>query len=188
MKPYFVKYLPVEGEIEEGDWVLASNEKIGTRLAQAISIHGNVHKYDFVDEDLKKDVYYEEFQFWNKGYSKKVKLFLCSRDIEVDDKLKFKLDKNAKWMDVTLKEVYELNGIQVPIVKYEGQTTIVHTTFDDCLIKVIGEISLEATWVKEGDEFGEDEVRILGYYNSPWDLAGFTVSKVKIKGPCGHFH
>lgn len=58
----------------------------------------------------------------------------------------------------------------------------------------IGLISPDATWVKEGDEFDEDEVEEWQYTEKGWYLPLFLSSvrglaiRYKIKGPCGHFH
>jgi len=114
MKKYFTKYLPVEGEIKEGDYwkhPKAPNTIFPWTKAYA---RGPI----------------------STGLMQKVKLFLCSRDIQVGDKMtrldgsKFKADKapdgSAHW-----------NG---------------HA------YKVIGEVSPDATWVKEGMEFDEEEI------------------------------
>lgn len=68
--------------------------------------------------------------------------------------------------------------------------------------KIIGEISPEATWVKKGDEFAEDEVKIykpleFSHYEEYFDTEIQDTSeravykniiRVSIKGACGHFH
>jgi len=56
--------------------------------------------------------------------------------------------------------------------------------------KVIGKVSKEALWVKDGDEFDDDELIANGYgvnWNKDGDRNGFLYT-LKIKGPCGHFH
>lgn len=70
------------------------------------------------------------------------------------------------------------------------------------LIIAISEISSEAKWVKEGDEFDEDQIEewwgqaethypMLKRLSFP-DKESFLKEKCplicKIKGPCGHFH
>lgn len=57
MKPYFAKYLPVEGEVKDGDY--------------AINSAGSIAQYLVNNDESRK------FQ--------KVQLFLCSRDIQVGD-------------------------------------------------------------------------------------------------------
>jgi len=69
--------------------------------------------------------------------------------------------------------------------------------------QVLGEVSDKAVWVKEGDEFDENEIELWGHTITPNTrqairTVGFDKYKeymkefqkliVKIKGPCGHFH
>lgn len=156
MKPYFAKYLPVEGEIKEGSIILLDN---GTPV-----IVGPAGIDLFTGHSI-------------------VKLFLCSRDIQVGDKIK---DEN----DLTVE--YELNNISY-LNLYKEKELNYH-------FKVIGEISPDATWVKEGDEFQKDEIKLLyksedNYHLLPYDShhkllidANLKVKKgqliVEIKGPC----
>lgn len=153
MKPYFAKYLPVEGEIKDGDSYLHFTGRL---------YHG----------------FSENATFKNKG-DKKVKLFLCSRDIPEQGDLAYPIGGGVKTL------MYHNVGEQKLGLEF---------------IKVIGEISPEAKWVKEGDEF--DEYRDVWYFelNGKWKYVGRnTVDWVKergseiklvckVKGPCGHFH
>lgn len=163
MKTYFAKYLPVEGDIKIGDKFYEEGLGIGTRVG-------------------KKGIY--DFQ--------KVKLFLCSRDIQVGDEV---MDSTG-----TLKAKLDIQPQPNEIAsgKY---------------IKVIGEISPEATWVKEGDEFDEDEVQFKLIYEQDYEDDSIEIVSeeewlkaklkdklkmfnfitlyekiIEIKGPCGHFH
>jgi hypothetical protein len=127
-KLFFTKYLPIEGEIA----------KYGEKV---IDESGDVSVYKYSELNT------------THGNLKKTKLFLCSRDIEVGDKV---LDEEfCEWIvqDSDLKALY-------------------------LLTKVIGEISPEATWVKEGDEFDEEQIQFRGCLQN----------LCLIKGPCGHFH
>jgi hypothetical protein len=117
MKQYFAKYLPVEGEIKEGDIVIGMD-------------------------------------------GKKVKLFLCSRNIQVGDKV---LDIRTN----TWKEVNNSCGVEL----YKQKP-------NDIQFKVIGEISPNAKWVKEGDEFEENDWD----YSEEEDDKGEKV--IKIGCPC----
>jgi len=65
-------------------------------------------------------------------------LFLCSRDIQAGDEVQSKLGT--------------LDG------KVEHKFQLEEALKEDVWFKVIGEISPEAIWVKEGDEFDEDEI------------------------------
>jgi hypothetical protein len=162
MLPYFAKYLPVKGEIKEGEICFVDDGQ------------GNTGYLPF------KKVYTTQ----GEPFPKKVKLFLCSRDIQVGDKcVGF---TGGEWFDVTVSD----------------PTKLIDT------YKVIGEISPEATWVKEGDEFDEDEWRER-YWDTEvnrflnWKVEtvddentnivnalkeGILKKLVELKGPCGHFH
>lgn len=156
---YFAKYLPVEGEIKEGDKV-KHNGQIVTALKQ--EGEGDTWKTDGLP------TYGSNLE--------KVKLFLCSREIQVGDKTRHK--NGAESVLVPLSE---------EDAKYRARNGF---------FKVIGEISPEAlAYVKEGDEFKEDEWE--GYTDlglrlgSPINKGGYKGSKpllITIKGPCGHFH
>lgn len=106
----------------------------------------------------------------------KVKLFLCSRDIKIGD----------NGYNTVTNSFHLLNE---PLEHYHG--------LGDIWIKVIGEISPEATWVKEGDEFDEDEIEewtidTNNKLHPPHGLSEIQKSNLKkiykVKGPCGHFH
>ena len=85
---------------------------------------------------------------------KPAKLFLCSRDIQDED--------------------WSVNG-RIHLY-FEPKNENERHPF-----KVVGPISPQALWVKEGDEFGEEELE--------FDVRSDDQSRpIKIKGPCGHFH
>ena len=54
--------------------------------------------------------------------------------------------------------------------------------------RVIGEISPDATWVKEGDEFDEEEIVVSRKPMKKYIENNPYCKIVNIKGPCGHFH
>lgn len=149
-KPYFAKYLPVEGEIKEGDKVLVSRPMgafIGTVVSNKIVSDNNVLMYSL-----------------NEVEKAKVKLFLCSRDVKMGDKVKI---EGGSFND------YEIDR--------EEQIFNGHLFY-----KIIGEISPEATWIKEGDEFDITDVkRIAIGIGNP---VGSEYHIYEILGPCGHFH
>ena len=143
MKAYFAKHLPVEGEIEEGDFYVTAPD------------YKNIRKCE--------DKSWGTFEM-----CKKVKLFLCSRDIQVGD---------------ILSCVVKGELITAPEPITESQLQYINK---DSWYKIIGEISLEATWVKEEDEFDQTEVlRIAKGIGNPVN-SEFHV--YQIKGPCGHYH
>lgn len=164
MKKYFAKYLPVEGEIKEGDTVIHKvTNDIGT--VTKVSDEG---KYQ--DEEVIK-----------------VKLFLCSKDIQVDDVVKSKHGfteiieqvMNGEYVETNLSKKEHINNVY----------------------KIIGEISPDAIWVTEGMEFDEGELSKVLYYTDrepenhvPIDVCpieGYTLSKTvfRIKCPtCKTYH
>jgi len=171
MKQYFAKYLPVEGEIKEGDKILW-NGKITTAI-------------DTVYSNL----------------TKKVKLFLCSRSIQVGDevyptKYMFEAGSIVGGFKEDSNTIFYFKGKDPKILKN------LHSTGN--WGKVIGEISKEAIWVKEGDEFDEEEIEWIcdsgdGQHISIWSLRQIAKNDEEkfefpkggcyaIKGLCGHFH
>lgn len=102
------------------------------------------------------------------------RLFLCSRDIQVGDRCYPSTEAALKDYDI---EVLELN-----INELKSRSAF----------KKIGEISPGAIWVKEGDEFDEEEVRWGSKDSSsfimPIERTKSKFDFIKILGPCKHFH
>jgi response regulator RpfG family c-di-GMP phosphodiesterase len=126
MSNYFAKYLPVEGEIKKGD-------------------HFLYDKVVYLATNDGSDNVTVESEEWyhNRRQSKKVKLFLCSKDIQIGD-------ITTRFPDI----------LKTP----DGNITITEENFNDlkycALFKVIGEISPDAIWVKEGDNFVEEQIEL----------------------------
>lgn len=160
---YFAKYLPVKGDKKTGDTV---KHKITGDIGVITKVHDQ-GKYQ--DDEIEK-----------------VKLFLCTRDIQIGDKVE-KTDSLSKYWDLETEN-------DVKIAKERE------------FFKVIGEISERSIWIKEGDVFEEEEIYrdVLvkdmfdnEYYhyhpkgNEKIKLGTtdkFISEEIKIKGPCGHFH
>jgi hypothetical protein len=141
MKPYFAKYLPVEGEIKRGDKYLHPN--------------GNF-------QQLSDDVQLSLLPEINE-IGKLVKLFLCSRDIQVGDKV---------------FDTY--SGLEVKVTEQNFPSNA-----SDFWVRVIGEISPEAVWVKEGDEFNEEDVlRVAHVKWGGWVGLGTEIQKTLELSPC----
>lgn len=160
MKQYFVKYLQVEGEIKEGDFYSCPHK------GHAIDVgNGLPHSPKFVVCEyqagigLCKDCY-------------KIELFLCSRDIQLGDK------NINSWTKKNGYLISQNDGLEYIEIYPSGRAHLKNNTssgsyelplgysvdelhgFESDTYKVIGKISPEATWVKEGDEFEENEWRI----------------------------
>jgi hypothetical protein len=193
MKKYFAKYLPVEGKIKEGDWVMNTTSPGAYHKWEALS---NVHEFTTT--------------------TKKVKLFLCSRDIKEGDTI-FNINGGKSHIVKFISDnTYDVNYRYIDPGDLMGERYVCDCIPKDVCYKVIGEISPDAlSYVKEGDEFDEEEVRII------WNFVGedsidelFTFEEwpnqvrkwyggdsnrqfrksliecppIAIKGPCGYFH
>jgi hypothetical protein len=163
MKKYFAKYLPVEGEMKEG-CIAKEKYSINPKIVEVVAINE-----DGMIKCKGDNLWYvpEALQT--------VKLFLCSRDIQVGDKVR------------------GLDGSE-EIIMTEGDKQLL---FDGNIFKVIGEISPDATWVKEGDEFDEDDWKLV-IPDPSWQFQTITLDKkwvgkqstsfIQVKGLCDHFH
>lgn len=213
MKKYFLKYLPVSGEIKEGDSVEITSlkdykSKTGNRIIvpKASSILLN---------NIAGSRTAKGHENWMNPI--KMELFLCTRGIQVGDNVITCRTKDDYWRDDPIKTSYPCKGVvesqgDLPAIwniKMEGEYILPFPK--NYCIKVIGLISPEALfYVKEGMEFNEDEVQLWWYYYNidlitdevfaelrEAQLGGgrrqtFDHQKYKplykIKGPCGHFH
>lgn len=189
MKPYFTKYIPVEEEIEDDNFFLTPDGRISQCKQVLESMPATIMNYNG--------------ETWKEDELKKVKLFLCSRDMQVGDRLTDTYGKNEYiYEGFDEKGNYFVTNTTFPYGNCSKQY------FDDCFLKLIGEISPEATWVKEGDEF--DDSQIAYWYSGtvkPTSFNEMTKEEKRlaikrfikrfeepsiigpfIKGPCGHFH
>ena len=124
----------------------------------------------------------------------RAKLFLCSRDIQVgDENVKF-IGTDGKCNDWYVTKPTESDSRRIREWQEKGAE----------VFKVIGEISPDAySYVKEGDEFNEDNIWFIGIHRSFPDMnttsttyeehkidlaTGKYTTVCKIKGQCGHFH
>lgn len=170
---YFTKYIPVEGEIKEG-YVLYDNNIHHTGRT---SITPDTTIWLRRNTSLESDAIFDrnsEIEVY-KSDCKKVKLMLCSRDIQVGDEI---------FVDVNGGEYHRVIDIVEDSIDCESFNGISNETFkrEQCC-KVIGEISSEAlSYVKEGQEFEF----LKECYISNSEIG--QLKTFKIKGPCGHFH
>lgn len=153
------KWLPVEGPIEKGNYWQAKDLSIQQGGSDRFIHHAN------------------------ESGCKKVKLFLCSRDIQVGDNYY----PHSLWFEKDKNKPLEMNEK--------------HLLTDTCF-KVIGEVSPDTlSYVKEGDEFTEDSIKFQVSDHPPFE--GFIdipkeefekvdhkywMKRIQIKGPCGRFH
>jgi hypothetical protein len=144
---YFAKYLPVEGEIKEGDIALDPFN---------LPYHCKAHMNGLALYDKDEVCLYKLEEYTDKF--KKAKLFLCSRDIQVGDEAKAYCPATGIH-DFHVYAIDEEEGGGSYIYRSVPSEEGAGWAADSCF-KVIGEISPDAVWVKEGDEFAEDQLRL----------------------------
>lgn len=187
---YFAKYLPVGGEIKEGDKYLWLGELYE---ASSLSIKSGQAKNP-------------------------IKLFLCSRDIQVGDTIRAK--DNSGEMLITKETRVGVRGELTILTGEKSEGDITWAQLESDWYKILGKISPEATWVKEYDEFTENEIEIVykkkfeclcgkkDTLSSWWGKSNncihetednynhaytcfreiSVINYIKILGPCKHFH
>lgn len=167
MKVYFAKYIPETGNISVGDKI--RSEGISKRAVTVIEINDEEGYYLTDELDLADPLggwYYSVDK--DKAVKLSNSLFLCYTDIQVGDTFFDQVDR--KWENV------ESNWVEAA-KDWNNVKPSFHPRESWCY-KVIGKISPNATWVKEGDEFREDEIKLFQKRGR----------KYLIKGPCKHFH
>ncbi len=121
-KPFYAKFLPVNKKIEIGDWVIYPLE-----ITVPIQYLGG----DLIGTEIP------------------VKLFICSRDISVGDKVIYiKTGEERVVMEASFDAPEFGNNWCTPDAAKSKHT------------KVIGKLSEKSSWVKEGDEFEESQLQI----------------------------
>lgn len=197
MSKYFIKYLPVEGEIKEGDIVMHPHHG----LLRLVKYSSKFLCWDCEIPYLNN----EDLSFPAVDKVQKVKLFLCSRDIKIGDKVKIDVMLNGVYNDYEFVKEDTEDGVKCQT--FDGVGMYFHYPEheeEENIFKVIGEISSDTTWVKEGDEFDENEVELWEKLkNHKWTLEdvkkyeglmGKIINpekyfNIKIKCPtCSHFH
>lgn len=183
MKPYFAKYLPVEGEIKKGDEVSFTIRGKSLKKPVAYFKYPSGDKkqpFSCVVVNLRKDEFMEGpfpiRYFGGDHWADEIveielkrnriglaKLFLCSRDIQVGDKvlcpMPYQNNKLEEFQVIEKPESYNLNML---VGVFSDDREMKEPAYLGQPFKVIGEISPGALWVKEGDEFTID---MLAQYN-----------------------
>lgn len=191
MKPYFSKNIPIEGEIKVGDLIHRIYPNGNRVLGQACTIESynknGVYRVSDPDAVWEGFFCFENYNKYggvvsNDGYGKgnfkyeKVELFLCSREIEVGDKIRGEYSSTLSF-DV---EVIGEDNTGIPHWQVRGIDGNIYEYAKEDSFKVLGPISPKAGWVTYGMEFDEKDI-----------LENHVCDKClnyKIKGPCGHFH
>lgn len=174
MMKYFTKYLPVEGEIKENDTFIITNPRIQDHPSGLIRTCYHIIKDQGCWSEKNQNwtsekcdfLYIDplESEFWGfveRHHAKKAKLFLCTKNVNIDDNTIDGIIKKEKLNDF----IFE-NGKCL-------QKSLCY--------KVIGEISPNAVWVTEGMEFDEEDCE----WNDTLKYHDF----IEIKCPtCKQFH
>jgi hypothetical protein len=138
MSNHFAKYLPVEGEIKEGDMMFIKFPHPQGQIRKCWYIY----KHEEHEEQLMIDDPKDPNRgrgFLKRNEVKKAKLFLCSRDIQIGD------------LVFASHEEYAGNVIdELDLIKWRDHY---HA------YKMVGEILTPD--IKEGQEFTEKEVEYL---------------------------
>lgn len=168
---YFTKFIPVEGEIKEGD--IIRSETFGIlKMIERIGSFFDCVRLESKNARLTA----------NPDKCKKVKLFLCSRDIEVGDKITLDgiefatyegNDYDSSWEELVINGFKVIGEISSAALNYVNEGDI-----DESLLEFYGPDTDPEGWVKE--HWGE--IVVYGRASEP------PRPFVKIKGPCGHFH
>lgn len=137
-KQYFAKFLPVDGEIKEGDMFKISFTGL-MKKAEKFDLEGIIN--------------------CNSVGDKKYKLFLCSRDIQVSDEVRLQNKPEFTFYGEVLELLDDIVKIRIGIAGHRFHKK-------DEIFKVIGEISSGASWVKKGDQFEESDINKQLYDDS----------------------
>lgn len=212
MSKYFAKYLLAEGEkvgelfqkrrvhipseytpdISEFEWFVKWDDPVRGVYNCTLPVHPEndcLHgiTYKVGAKVSFRQVYYcDTHESFDCARIVEPKLLLCSRDIQVGD------IASASYPSTVTKNamvIESMDDMSVPHwrVKYNDDPEFYYWE-KDVTFKVIGAISPEAAWIKEGDEFDETEVHRCFVHENVSTLSHPMKRKVQIKGPCGHFH
>lgn len=169
MKKYFTKYVPVEGEIREGDKCIClfgnSAHKFWTKLNNPVLDVNIVQELKATPNKLKFSNVYPE-QEWYANDFQKVELFLFSREINIGDQVYY-FSRTAAWDEpktvggflreggAAWHEEGWIKDEKTPLKGVHGRNWG----------KKIGKISSNATFATEGMELDEEEVRYYLWNN-----------------------
>lgn len=167
--PYFAQWLPVEGEIIEGDYYKVFS--LGLSIRKKWAGRGwNLYRKGYEKTKLLQNIN----RLIHEPYRIRVKLFLCSYDIQPGD----------DYMFLTYDENY------VETRRHNSGPLAEHW------FKKLKKISPEAGWVKEGDKFTKGEILpwnslleipIDNQYMSDPEPGNIAYIKI-FNHSCRHFH
>ena len=167
MKKYYTKYIESDKPLKNGDSFVYVNDM------------NRVVQHDFRYSGMIIDM----------NYLQRMELAICDYVIKAGDKLRCYKPDRLEWVDVEFIE--DVSGVVDGGMHYtyrvkfpDGQIGV---SLKKNFLKVIGIVSPEATWVKAGDEFNEEDLFANGCGHN-WNDIPTNLWRFQIKGPCGHFH
>lgn len=155
-------------------------------VIKLLPVLGELEIGDITFWDNCEGYYNNQFVKVDKGFLthaqssgwKKFKYFLCSYNLQTGDEF---YHNNLNYSYPEKRYNYDPESIDIS----GGEN-----------FKVVGKISPEATWVKDGDKINEDDWRWITYFfddlvilpkDRKYDQKEEPVT-LQIKGCCGHFH
>jgi len=169
MKKYFVKCLPYwwqQSARGDAEFMIYKGESYRHIPELCKKDH---ELYTFIQQDGAERGYHEKWEDLTPA-----RYFLCSKEVCIDDEF-YSQDGVLRNQATTINHGYIYNG---GAIRFDQ---------DKCF-KIIGMISNETTWLKEGDQLDEDEVKKINVPEWVKELLKLGHERYKIKGPCGHFH
>jgi hypothetical protein len=160
-KIFFAKYLPVAGEVQEGDKYL---ETLVFSINEVLTHSGMVYYGDELNGTYKIPLIQSvEGGISPKDFIIKVKLFLCTRDIKVGDQVYWEYPKGISPTCLTVAAIPETTeGLSYLDENYLLTYPSEIVTCNRNIFKPIGEfIPSRSSHIKEGDEFDMEEARKL---------------------------
>lgn len=178
MKQLFAKYLTMKGKYQVGDII-----QLGLM-------------YEILKDD--EDVFMaEKFKY------PKVQLFLCTKEIPKEQSGNIVYHEAMGWGSLYSWILTDFAHVSFDNIDYDT-SGYNHSNVDlkkNKLVFVLGAISPNAIWIKEGDEFSDEEIKKYwqpgGFGSETWNLVDSTIlhelpsnatMMYKVKGCCGLFH
>lgn len=160
-KKFFAKYLPVEGEVHEGDKYL---DRLVPWVKKPLTHSGMVYYGDELNGTYRNPIIQAvEGTTSPKNCIRKVKLFLCTRDIQIGDQVYWEYPKGITPACLTVVAIPEItSGLAGLDDKYLLTCPSEISAFSLDIYKPIGEIiASRSLHIEDGDEFNTDEARKL---------------------------
>ena len=117
-------------------------------------------------------------------------LYICTMEIRVGDRVKYRLNnhKDYSYIDGICELVdgnrYRIDGLDL-VIDFSSPHQVCFKLYPICY-KIIGFVSSDAVWVRDGDRFNKDELFSTGV-GLNWNNDGYHHFKVR-SSECRCFH